>query len=127
MSKITSTEKGKIFIFSNWKISELSEFKYDLFWNSRSMAEMEPEVVLNYLSFANRQAKYAYLHNVKKGMPLKTNTKSVGVLRKTDFSHYAQGLRDFSMLDLSDAILLPFVTSKISNKFTFWKRNSFDS
>jgi putative sugar O-methyltransferase len=56
-----------IFVFGNWKLPELKDFSYDLFWNSASFQEMEPDVVLNYLSYVNRQTKkYVFLNEMMK-------------------------------------------------------------
>ena len=51
MKNIPKPQKGKIFFFGNWKISEIDNLNYDLFWNNASFQEMEPSVVLNYLKY----------------------------------------------------------------------------
>lgn len=122
LKRVPENSKGKIFIFGNWKIPELTNFKYDLFWNSFSFAEMEPDVVLNYLKYVNQQAtKYVYLHNRMKGMNLRIANSLGGVIEKTLFEHYRRGLEDFELQDLSKAVHLP-VTLLRTFKFCFWRK-----
>jgi len=123
MKSIPEKQKGKIFIFANWKIPELANLNYDLFWNSASFQEMEPHVVLNYLKYVNQQTvKYATLTELMTGMK-KTNAEGQqGVLEKTKLQHYKKGLKDFQMQDLSKTITLPPLFRLTKPSFSFWKR-----
>jgi len=70
LKKIPEDHKGKIFIFGSWKIADL-DFNCDLFWNSMSFQEMEPEIVLNYLNYINGLTrKYVFLNEVMNGKKL---------------------------------------------------------
>lgn len=89
MKKIEGNEKGKIYIFGNWKIEELTNFNYDLFWNSASFQEMEPEVVLNYLKFVNSQTKNSiFLFEIMSGSFKASKKGEQGVLQQTTLEHY---------------------------------------
>lgn len=116
-------EPGKIFIFGNWKLPELTNLDYDMFWNSASFQEMEPDVVLNYLSYVNKQTKkYIFLHENMKGMHLAADKTEHGVIEKTTLMHYKKGLKDFELLDLSKSIFLPRITTSQGYYYSFWKR-----
>jgi len=121
MKNIPEKRKGKIFIFGNWKIPEVTNLVYDLFWNAASFQEMEPEVVLNYLNYINRQTtKYVFLQENMKGMPITSEEGKLGVLKQTTLQHYKMGLENFHMQDLSKAIHLHTFSSGYEN--AFWKR-----
>lgn len=116
-------KSGKIFIFAPKKIAELKDFKYDFFFNAQSFQEMEPDVVLNYLKFVNKQTKkYVYLGESTKGKEVAKKTGEHGVLKKTTFDDYKTGLKDFQLIDISKRIRLPKLTTVTSGKFMFWER-----
>jgi len=122
MVNIPNDRRGKIFIFGNAKLPELNNLNYDLFWNSASFQEMEPDVVSNYLKFINRQTnKYIFLHQWMEGKNRAAAKGEPGVLEPTTLSHYERGLKDFKRLDLSPSIILGHLTAPY--KFSFWKRN----
>ena len=110
----------KIFVFGSWKLPELTNFKYDLFWNSASFQEMEPDVVLNYLKFVNKQAQYAFLNENMSGKEVASKRGQPGVLEQTRLEHYKEGLRDFELKDISGSIFLP--RSEPSYNFSFWNK-----
>lgn len=121
MKRIERNEKGKIYIFGNWKIEELSNFNYDLFWNSASFQEMEPEIVLNYLKFVNPQTKNSiFLHELMPGKEKASKKGKHGVLEETTLEHYKKGLQNFTIENISDSFNLMKMNPKY--KFSFWKR-----
>lgn len=110
MKSIPEPDQGKIFFFGNWKLPELTNLKYDLFWNSAGFQEIEPEIVLNYLKYVNLQTKnYIFLNAVMEGK---------GIL--TTLEHYKNGFVNFHLKDLSRAVRLPITRSNYS--FSFWIR-----
>ena len=111
---------NKIFIFGNWKLPELANFKYNLFWNSASFQEMEPDIVLNYLKFVNKQAQYAFLHEAMNGKEIASAKGQHGVLKQTRLEHYKEGLLDFELKDMSESIFLP--RQEGSYSLSFWKK-----
>jgi putative sugar O-methyltransferase len=124
MNELPEEHVGKILIFGSWKISELAGLSYDLFWNSASFQEMEPNIVSNYLKYTNQQTKrYVYLFELMKGMPRALKEGSHGVLEPTTFEHYKLGLKDFQLQDVSKAntiMLDDYIGDDYS--FSFWRR-----
>jgi putative sugar O-methyltransferase len=97
MATAPSQNEEKIFVFGNWKLPELSNLSYDLFWNSASFQEMEPKVVLNYLKFVNEQTQFAFLHEAMNGKEVAFRKGEHGVLRQTRLEHYKEGLSSFEL------------------------------
>jgi len=123
MRSVPKQHEGKIFIFGNWKLPELVNLKYDLFWNSASFQEMEPEVVLNYLKFVNQQTnKFVFLHEKMEGQVKAAKKGWHGVLKQVTLEHYKKGLKDFQLLNLTRAIHLPRIDTSYS--FSFWERRN---
>jgi putative sugar O-methyltransferase len=120
MTAALSQNEEKIFVFGNWKLPELSNFGYDLFWNSASFQEMEPEVVLNYLKFVNEQAQYAFLHEAMNGKEVASRKGEHGVLKQTRIEHYKEGLSNFELKDMSESIFLPRQEGNYST--SFWNK-----
>jgi len=98
---VPTIEKGKIYIFGNWKFPLIENIHVDLFWNAASFQEMEPEVVSNYLKFVNTQSKYSYLFEKMDGKELASENQGRGVLYKTTIKNYIDYLSDFRLVDLS--------------------------
>ena len=124
MKSIPEERKGKIFIFGTWKLPEITNLSYDLFWNSASLQEMEPHVVLNYLGFVNAQAKYAFLFETMIGTIVAASPGSHGVLERTTFEHYEKGLKNFKLRDMSRAVTIPNL--KTNKNFAFWVRKNLE-
>ncbi|HET6460176.1 MAG TPA: putative sugar O-methyltransferase [Syntrophales bacterium] len=60
--------EGKIVILPTWKIPDWAETKIDIFWNSASFQEMEPDVVENYLSYVkSMNPEWIYINAVPWG------------------------------------------------------------
>lgn len=121
MKSIPELQDGKIYLFEPWQIPEIDNLKCDLFWNSSSFQEMEPNIVLNYLKFVNKCSKFVFLKEVMGGQRI-TKKGGGGVLKKTTLKHYKEGLEDFKLIDISKAIMIPTLPL-IGDKFSFWKRN----
>lgn len=93
-------QKGKVHMFGNWMFPLLSNYKIDIFWNSASFGEMEPEIVKNYLSYIRNNTKYVYLLQARKG---KESSKSAGVVNPITFSDYITMLDGFKLVGEADA------------------------
>jgi hypothetical protein len=121
MDTIPSNENGKIFMLGNWKFPILDNMKVDLFWNTASFQEMEPKVVLNYLSYVNKSANSIYLQEAFGGKEVASKKGNAGVLKQVVLDHYIQGLSEFKIIDESPSIL---VSGKLMTGYTdtFWKR-----
>jgi putative sugar O-methyltransferase len=114
-------EAGKIYIFGTWKLPEVKNLRWELFWNCASFQEMEPDLVLNYLSFVNRQTqRYVFLQELMRGQIQAPREGEHGVLAPTTQEHYVQGLPDFEIADLSPSPAPRLRQEKYS--CTFWKK-----
>ena len=123
MKKIPDESEGKIFIIGNWKISEIENLTYELFWNTVSFQEMEPDVVLNYLKFVNQQStKFVFLNEMLEGKEIASGKGKYGVFKQTNLEHYKKGLKSFELVDTSKVIRLPKLTSGPNSRFMFWKK-----
>ena len=112
---------GKILLFGNWKFPLLQELQLDLFWNSASFQEMEPDVVANYLSYVDPQAKAVFLHQMMGGKEVAAKRGKHGVLRQTTLADYKKGLGSHRLVDLSEGLLPFHGVSKASYQSSFWK------
>ena len=55
--------RGKIVILPSWRLPDWPRVRIDLFWNSASFQEMEPDVVLNYLELVRRMSpRWVYIN-----------------------------------------------------------------
>jgi putative sugar O-methyltransferase len=125
LRSIGRPEPGKIYMFGTAKLPELTDLRCDLFWNAASFQEMEPDLVLNYLDFVNRQTgRHVFLQENMHGMHQAGRPGEHGVLQRTTMEHYKQGLPDFDLADLRDAIDLQRLrtSSKTLYSFSFWNR-----
>lgn len=65
---IPSKIKGKILILPTWRMPDWSATKINIFWNSASFQEMEPDVVLNYLKLVkNMSPEWIYINALPGG------------------------------------------------------------
>lgn len=121
MSNIPAEREGKVFVFGNWTIPNLSNLNCDLFWNSASFQEMEPDVALNYLKYVSSCTnKYVFLYELMEGQEKATRPGEHGVIEQVVFKHYERALDNFKLDDLSNDIIHPLIKSSYS--FSFWSR-----
>lgn len=100
-------DDGRILILCPWQVPNLN-IPSDLFWNSASFQEMEPDVVGLYLSHVERLCSNAvHLREVTEGRELASAPGEFGVLAKTTLEHYKQGLPSFDLVDISPSKTLP--------------------
>ena len=95
---------GFIYIFGNHKMPLLRGTATDLFWNSASFHEMEPDVVREYLRFVNASAKWAYLSQNLKGGGMANRPGQPGILRATSLEDYRSGLPDFDLVEMQPTL-----------------------
>ena len=100
---IAEAIKGKIIIQPTWRMPDWANTKIDVFWNSASFQEMEPDIVKNYLSLVtSMSAGWIYINALPEGnywgewKPCRGGTKE-RVLEK----HYADALKEFYRLEHS--------------------------
>jgi len=97
-------QPGKIYMFGNWQFPLLEGHHADLFWNSGSFPEMEPNVVANYLSYVNKVANTVFIQGALDGKHLAKRKGAGGVLAATTFDDYRKGLPGFEEVDGSPSI-----------------------
>lgn len=124
MKRMPESKEGKIFIIGNWKVPELENLTYDLFWNSDSFDQMEPNVVLNYLKYVDQQAiKYVFLNErLTKKVRRASKKGEHGVMEPTKLEHYKHGLSNFCLVNMSMRFQMPKILPWTSYRFSFWKR-----
>jgi len=118
MNSLPNYCKGKIFIFGNWKFSILKKVQVDLFWNSASFQEMEPDIVANYLRYVNAQTNAVYLRQLMEGKIIASKKGDRGVLKQTTIEDYKKGLTNFKLRDISPTQTI----SNLTYKNSFWER-----
>jgi len=121
MSSISGPEKGKVFIFGNWKFPIIEKLNIDLFWNAASFQEMEPEIVANYLYYINKSASHVFLQQNMSGKKLAQKKGDVGVMEQTTLEDYKKGLANFELIDLSPCVR-PTGDNLSGYSDSFWRR-----
>ncbi len=97
----------RIFTLCPWQLPSL-EGEFDLFMNSASFQEMEPEVVENYAIHLKRLVRrYGYIRAVPEGIPTAPKPGAAGTLEKVTKDHYIRYLDTFDLVDESPVALLP--------------------
>lgn len=120
---LSGIRPGMIHIFGSWQVPMLSSRKTDLFWNSASFHEMEPDVVRNYLSFVDRSSDWAYLsENLAGGVKAK-KPGDYGILETTTFEHYCSSLPSFELVERAPALRINTKTLK-DTQMLFRRRGS---
>jgi putative sugar O-methyltransferase len=122
MTEIPPPQKGKIFFFGNWKLPQITNLKYDLFWNTSSLDQMEPSVVRNYLSFVNNQARYVYIEAGVKGARKAEKIGEEGVREVVTLKDYCDALSNFDLIDISKFLQVQKILPYTNSRFIFWER-----
>ena len=96
LDKLASQYRGAV--MCPWQLPDLTG-ELDLFINSISFQEMEPEIVENYLKHITRlNCKYVLLRNLREGKQLATSSNHVGVKKQTKAEDYDTFLPDYEIL-----------------------------
>jgi putative sugar O-methyltransferase len=104
MKALPAAMEGKILFFGTHHFPIIADANVDLFWNSSSFQEMEPDVVGNYLSYVNDNVRAVYLKEIMVGKELAKKAGSLGVLEQTTLQHYQAGLSKFKIDDISPVL-----------------------
>lgn len=71
--------KGKIIIQPSWRMPDWANTKIDVFWNSASFQEMEPDVVENYIGLVKKMyPEWVYINALPQGNFLNDGRSDVG-------------------------------------------------
>lgn len=124
ISKISSPEEGKIYIFGTCQFPILTSFKTDLFWNAASLQEIEPDTAKHYLSAVNESSRAIYLHEWMSGVKRRGQK---GLVVETQLKHYEEALTHFKRVDLSPAYIVPRMRRSEIYKDSFWERRSLNT
>jgi len=96
---LNGLKPGKIYIFGNYHAALMTSRPIDLFWNSASFHEMEPDVVERYLSLVDKSARWAYLsENLSGGVKAK-RPGDPGILKVTTRDDYVGSLPSMELVD----------------------------
>ena len=123
LKRIPENEKGKIYIFEPQQLSQIENMNYDFFFNAQSFHEIDPETVLNYLKYINKQTnKSIFIGASITGKDIGSKSDKHGILENTTLNHYKSGLKDFELIDSTERLRLPRLTNIKNNRFMFWCR-----
>ena len=122
-SALPELQAGRVYVVPNWKFPLIASSHVDLFWNSASFQEMEPEVVENYLRYVRDVADAVYLQQKMSGKEIATGPGDVGVRTPTTLREYTAGLKGFQRDDLSPCLGPPLMQKFLRDYFdSFWSR-----
>lgn len=118
-------ERYKIIILAPWQLDDIKDMRFDLFWNSASFQEMEPEVVENYARYIQRLvSKWLYLRNQPEGSTIVPGREK-NVENQTRLEHYIRFFSDFELIDRSPAKVIPNVKSAERYDHMLFRRKTF--
>lgn len=108
IESLREVPEGSICPMGAYRFPILASGNIDLFWNSASFQEMEPDVVANYLGFVRRSARAIYLRQMALGQLQASKPGEIGVLKKTRFADYVEALKSYRLVDIAPAWLNSF-------------------
>jgi hypothetical protein len=116
-------EKYRVTCLAPWQLPRLRDITFDVFWNSASFQEMEPDVVDNYAKYIQTLVSdWIYLMNKPAGTRLASNSKH-GVRKTTLFEHYIRFFSDFELVDRRPAKVIPRVQAgEVYDQMIFRRR-----
>ena len=98
-SDLSNLEASRIYILGSHKMPLLKHTRIDLFWNSASFHEMEPDIVKNYLDYVNKSAEWIYLSEDLGGVKKAQKPGEHGVIRTTTFDDYVSSLPSHDLIE----------------------------
>lgn len=108
-------EKYRIIVLAPWQLDDVRNMSFDLFWNSASFQEMEPDVVENYAKYIQRLVtKWLHLKNLPEGSKIIPGREK-NVKEQTRLEHYIKFFSEFELIDRCPAKVLPTVTSAMDH------------
>jgi len=96
------TGRFRVFCLPSWKFGVITESNVDLFINSASFQEMEPEVVENYYRILRHRVQYVYLWQLTYGTYKKTSEASGGCVHPLKAQDYLALFRDFTAIAIDE-------------------------
>ncbi|WP_153913940.1 putative sugar O-methyltransferase [Shewanella sp. TC10] len=96
LTQLASKYQGAV--MCPWQLPEVTG-ELDLFVNSISFQEMEPDIVQNYLEHVARlNCQYVLLRNLREGKQLSTDGSHLGVKKQTKSDDYDRFLPEYQLL-----------------------------
>ena len=120
MDSIPEIHKGKILFLGTWKFPILNNEKVDLFWNSASFQEMEPDIISNYLKIINENSNAVFLRASMGGSKVAEKKGEHGVIESINLDNYKNSLSNFKLCDMSPSFWPINKRDTYSN--SFWER-----
>jgi len=96
----------RIMVLAPWQLERVTG-NVDLFWNSASFQEMEPNIVRNYVSVVQPlTSQYVYLLQLPAGQTMaKEEGERYGVMKQTRLEHYIEYFDKFTLIRHEDAFI----------------------
>ena len=107
-------KKYKCIILCPWQLPKLKG-SFDLFVNFMSFQEMEPHIVANYISFAEKHTTgYVLLRNSREGKKVADNETEVGVKKPTTNDDMYEMFKEFKLVNRDYQVFGQYSNSFIS-------------
>jgi putative sugar O-methyltransferase len=125
MKALPREADGKVYICGAWQFPLIESTLVDLFWNSASFQEMEPDVVENYLGLLRNSADSVYLRERAGGQWVAKGLGAGGCLHAVTVKHYVSALHDFELIDFVRAKSVGYSDLMSDDYYDmFWRRRS---
>ena len=130
MPEIDLGRTRRITIMAPWQLEHLVG-NVDLFWNSASFQEMEPDVVANYAHVIQPHVeRYVYLKQYPGGQVEAARDRDVGVISKTTREDYKRLFSELTLIRESDAVQIssesprgnPYINSEFYDYMLFERK-----
>ena len=113
--------KWKIVNMGAYQFPRIKDASVDLFWNSASLQEMEPDVVENDLRYVDASCRHVYLRELFKGHGKAWLSGQHGVLEQTGFKNYMNELKRHKLVEVNIAPWMWWSRGLLQNHFdAFW-------
>jgi putative sugar O-methyltransferase len=130
LQNVDLSSTKRITVLAPWQIERVSG-EVDLFWNSASFQEMEPDIVENYAKVIQPLVtRYVYLKQYPGGQKIAEKKGEVGVLKRTTIEDYMRVFDEFRMCNRGDAVQIssesprgnPYINSKFYDYLLFERK-----
>ncbi len=103
--------KYQIFLLPTWALESISGINFELFINSASFQEMEPDIVKNYYELIKDKVNHAYLFQLRYGTYKKTSEHPGGCVEPLKADDFPSIFKDFKILSKDDFYMVenPYV------------------
>ena len=99
LTDLRNIEPERIYVLGSHKTPLMESARIDLFWNSASFHEMEPDIVKNYLGYVSESADWIYLSENLGGVKRARKPGDHGVMRSTTIDDYVSSLPGHELIE----------------------------